>query len=145
MTITVISVDDHSLIRSAVRSVLEPNDNIDLVAEGSVGEHVLQLVEKHRPDILILDMGMPMTEDPQSDERFYPLPAVARLNREYPETAVIFLTHEASPLIIKSAIELGVRGYLLKSDNLSLSLQEAIEVVHRGGVYFSREISHLLV
>ncbi len=144
MTITVICVDDHLLIRSAVRSLLEPNDHINLVAEGSVGEHVLQLVEKHRPNILILDMGMPMTENPQSDERFYPLPTVARLNREYSETAVIFLTHEASPLIIQSAIELGVRGYLLKSDNLSLHLREAVEVVHRGGVYFSQEISSLL-
>lgn len=144
MTITVICVDDHPLIRSAVRSLLEPKDHIDLVAEGSVGAHVSQLVEKHRPDVLILDMGMPMTEEPKAEERFFPLPTVARLNREYPATAVIFLTQYASPVLIKSAIELGVRGYLLKSDNLSLHLPEAVEVVYRGGVYFSRQISDLL-
>lgn len=144
MTITVICVDDHPLIRSTVRSLLEPNDHINLVAEGSVGEHVLQLVEKHRPDVAILDMGMPMSEDSPAEVRFSPLPTVARLNTEYPATAVIFLTNDFSPLLVQSAIELGVRGYLLKSDNLYVHLSQAVEVVHRGGVYFSQEVSSLL-
>jgi DNA-binding NarL/FixJ family response regulator len=144
MPINVVSVDDHPLIRTAIRSLLEPYGKIDLVGEGFVGEHVLPLIEKHRPDVLILDVAMPQSENSQSGERFSVLQTVAQLNRDYPETAVIFLTQYASQSMSQQAISLGVRGYLLKSDDLSMNLPGAIEAVHRGGVYFSKEISDML-
>lgn len=144
MPITVVSIDDHPLIRAAVRTLLDPKENIRLLAEGSVGQHVWPLVERYRPNVLMLDIGMPLTEDTTSDQRFSPLQTVTKLHREYPETAVMFLTQYTYPLIIQRAVELGVRGYLLKSDDLSLELPVAVETIHRGGVYFSREISSLL-
>lgn len=144
MLITVVSIDDHPLIRTAIRSLLESQENIQLVAEGSVGEHVLPLVEKQKPDVLILDLAMPQTEKNQSGERFSVLQTVAQLNQNYPETAVIFLTQYASQSMSQQAVSLGVRGYLLKSDDLSLNLPGAIEAVYRGGVYFSKEISDML-
>lgn len=144
MPITVVSIDDHPLIRTAIRSLLESQENIQFVAEGSAGEHVLSLVAKHQPDALILDLAMPQLENNPSGERFPVLQTVTQLSQEFPETAVIFLTQHASHSMSQQAIGLGVRGYLLKSDDLSMNLPGAIEAVHRGGVYFSKEISQML-
>lgn len=144
MPITVVTIDDHPLIRAAVRSLLAAHSEVELVAEGYVGDHALQLVEKYRPNIVLLDIAMPQTEDKLTGERFSVLKTVARLNREYPETSVIFLTQYASQPMSQQAVALGVRGYLLKSDDLSMNLSGAIETVHHGGVFFSKEISSLL-
>lgn len=144
MPITVVTIDDHPLIRTAIRSLLESEENIQLIAEGSAGEHVLPLVEEHEPDVLILDLAMPQLEHDVSGERFPVLQTVEQLHGDFPETAVIFLTQYASQSMSQQAISLGVRGYLLKSDDLSMNLPGAIEAVHRGGVYFSKEISQML-
>ncbi|MCA9918704.1 MAG: response regulator transcription factor [Anaerolineales bacterium] len=144
MPITVVTIDDHPLIRTAILSLLESQEEIHLVAEGSAGEHVLPLTEKHKPNVLILDLAMPQTENQPSGERFPVLQTVAKLGQDFPETAVIFLTQYASQSMSQQAIRLGVRGYLLKSDDLSMNLPDAIKAVHRGGVYFSKEISQML-
>lgn len=144
MPITAVSIDDHPLIRTAIRSLLESQENIQLVGEGSAGEHVLPLVETHQPDVLILDLAMPQSENDLSGERFPILQTVSQLSQEFPDTAVIFLTQYASHSMSQQAISRGVRGYLLKSDDLSMNLPGAIEAVHRGGVYFSKEISEML-
>ncbi|MCA9941952.1 MAG: response regulator transcription factor [Ardenticatenaceae bacterium] len=144
MPITVVSIDDHPLIHAAIRSLFEDQENIRLVAEGLAGEHVLPLVEKHQPDVLILDLDMPQIENMPSGGKFPVLQTVAQLSQDFPETAVIFLTQHATHSMSQQAIRLGVRGYLLKSDDLSMNLPGAIEAVHRGGVYFSKEISQML-
>ncbi|MFZ1397673.1 MAG: response regulator transcription factor [Candidatus Promineifilaceae bacterium] len=144
MPITVVSIDDHPLIRTAIRSLLESQENIQLIAEGSAGEHVLPLVKEHEPDVLILDLMMPQWEHASSGERFPVLQTVAQLHKNFPETAVIFLTQYVSEALSQQAIRLGVRGYVLKGDDLSLNLPGAIEAVYRGGVYFSKEISQKL-
>lgn len=144
MPITVVTIDDHPLIRTAIRSLLESEENIQLIAEGSAGEHVLPLVEEYEPDVLILDLAMPQLEHDVSGERFPVLQTVEQLHGDFPETAVIFLTQHASHSMSQQAISLGIRGYLLKSDDLSMNLPGAVEAVHRGGVYFSKEISKML-
>ena len=141
--ITIITIDDHPLIREAIRSLLASRKDMKLVAEGWVGEHLLTLVEQHQPDVVILDLSMPQFADGQQ-ERFAVLPTLAKLNETFPQTAVIILSQYAVKSVIQEAIEVGVKGYLLKSDNLSLNLTGAIEAVHQGGVYFSQEISQLL-
>ncbi|MAU00640.1 MAG: hypothetical protein CL608_26140 [Anaerolineaceae bacterium] len=142
--ITIITIDDHPLIREAVRSSLASRNDMKLVGEGWVGEHLLTLVEQHQPDVVILDLGMPQFVDGQRQERFAALPTLVTLNESFPKTAVIILSQYAMKSVIQEAIEVGVKGYLLKSDNLSLNLTGAIEAVHHGGVYFSQEISQLL-
>lgn len=142
--ITVITIDDHPLIHEAVRSLLASRNDMKVVGEGMAGEHLLTLVEQHRPDVVILDLGMPQFADGQRQERFAALPALVTLNESFPQTAVIILSQYAMKSVIQEAIEVGVKGYLLKSDNLSLNLTGAIEAVHHGGVYFSQEISQIL-
>lgn len=144
-TLRVVSVDDHYLIHQAVRSLLADYPDIELVAEGNAGEHVFPLVERHRPDALILDLLMPRSAggDPETDS-FMPVPALERLRQEYPETAIIILSQYLNMRVVESAIQHGVRGYLLKSDNLSLSLPDAIKRVSVGGVFFSDQVSKAL-
>jgi DNA-binding NarL/FixJ family response regulator len=143
--IKVVSVDDHPLIHEAIRSLMADHQNMELVAEGYVGDHVFSLVEEHRPNVLILDLMMPAHENSQQkDQTFSPVPALERLVEEYPDTAIIILSQFLHKTIAQSAIDHGVRGYLLKSDNLSLNLPVAIEQVNKGGVYFSLEFSQEL-
>ena len=139
--ITVVVVDDHNLIQEAVANILGKHENIELVAKGSVGDHVIPLVAQHLPDVLILDINMPQSEESGSRaERFAILPMIAHLAKKYPQTAVIILTQHMFPTVIHKAVEYGVNGYILKSDNVSLNLATAVNTVSRGGVYYSPTI-----
>jgi len=143
--ITVVAVDDHHLIRQGVRSLLEPREDMELVGEGSTGDDVLSLVEEFKPDILLLDLSMPQSgTDGASGEQFKALPTIARLTKTHPDTDIIVLTQYFVPVIIQGAIDLGVKGYLLKTDDLSLNLPSAVDTVSRGGVYFSETIGQEL-
>jgi DNA-binding NarL/FixJ family response regulator len=136
--IKVVSVDDHPLIHEAIRSLLADRDGIELVAEGYTGDDLFQLLEEHHPDVLVLDLMMPQHENGHPEkESFAPLQALARLRTQFPGTAVVILSQFLHKSIAQGAVEHGVKGYLLKSDNLSLNLPTAIEQVNRGGVYFS--------
>lgn len=143
--IKVVSVDDHYLIHQAIRSLLADRNDIELVGEGSAGEQIFPLIEEHRPNVLILDLIMPQVVggDPEVDA-FLPTPTLVKLRQEYPETAVIILSQYLNRRIVQSAIQHGVRGYLLKSDNLTLNLPDAVKEVDRGGVFFSVAVSREL-
>ncbi|MFQ5420999.1 MAG: response regulator [Anaerolineae bacterium] len=141
----VVAIDDHPLIRQAIRNMLASRDEILLVAEGSAGEHLFPLMAEHRPDVLILDLGLPQTSSGNTGgQNFQVLPAVASLHQEYPATAVIILSQHIIASLVRQAAEIGMKGYLLKSDDLSLSLPDAIETVSKGGVFFSESISRVL-
>jgi len=144
-TIRVVSVDDHYLIHEAIRSLLTDHENIELVGAGSAGDQIFPLVEKYAPDVLILDLIMPrlVGGNPEVDA-FIPGPTLIKLREVYPETAVIILSQYLNRRIVQSAVQHGVRGYLLKSDNLSLNLPDAIKEVNRGGVFFSVAVSREL-
>jgi len=138
-TIKVVSIDDHPLIHEAIRSLLSNYDHIDHVGEGYVGDDVIPLVNRHRPNVIILDLIMPQSED--NERRFTPLQVLAEIRQQFQEVSVIILSQYLHQGIAQVAIEHGVRGYLLKSDNLSLNLPAAIEQVNKGGVYFSTAFS----
>jgi len=143
--IRVVSIDDHHLIHEAIRSLLDDEENIQLVADGYAGEDVLRLVEYYRPHILILDLMMPQVKDDELDsERFLALPMLERLHQEFPAMGIIILSQYLHYEIAQVAIQNGVRGYLLKSDNLSLYLATAIKQVHRGQIFFSQAFSREL-
>jgi DNA-binding NarL/FixJ family response regulator len=142
--IKVVVVDDHALIREAIKGMLVGQRDMVLVAEGSTGEHVFSLVNKHRPDVLILDLNMPQSSSSRDNEKFPVMDSLTRLNEEFPEVAVIVLSQYASRPFIDAAINNNVRGYLLKSDDMTLNLLDAIHTVVQGGTLFSREINTIL-
>lgn len=142
--ITVLVVDDHALIHEAIRSRLDDHDDIKIVAEGMVGEQVLPLVARHRPDIVLLDLRMPQRAGDRDSSAFPFLEVIARLSQMYPETRVIILSQYAIPGEVQEIMRRGARGYVLKGDILSLRLAEAIKSVHAGHSFFSRAVQQIL-
>ena len=142
-TITIVAIDDHPLIRQAIKSIVGTKENMELVAEGAVASDALKLTEQYQPDVLLLDLNMPRDEHDNAGH-FQALPTIARLRDQHPHTSIIILTQHYIPVIIRGAIQSGVSGYLLKSDDLSLNLSGAIETVAQGGAYFSETVSQKL-
>lgn len=141
--ITVISVDDHPLMSETIRTMLLKNEKIELVAQGAVGEDVMTLVEQHRPDVLILDLSMPQNRESKS-EKFQVMPTIAKLTKTYPDLGIIIFSQYFIPGIIRDIVQKGVRGYLLKSDALSLELATSVVTVNQGGVAFSKAVTETL-
>jgi DNA-binding NarL/FixJ family response regulator len=139
---SVVAVDDHPLIRHAIARQLEDQEDLTLLAEGCSGDDVLALVEQYRPDVLLLDLDMPQSRSGDRERRFQAFPAIGKIRHVWPETAIILLTQHLKPLLIKGAIERGVLGYLLKDDDLSLNVPEAIRAVSKGGMYLSETARH---
>lgn len=137
--ITVVVVDDHHLMLKIIREMVAKREDIELVGEGHLGEHVLPLIETYQPNVLVLDLNMPQSEDPSSG-RFAIMPTLSQLADQHPNTAIIIFTQHLFPAILQKAAEQGVSGYILKSDGLSLNLAAAIETVGQGGVYYSETI-----
>lgn len=146
--ITVVTLDDHHLVREGIRRLLDEDPTLELVGEGWAGEQLEPLLAQHRPDVLLLDVGMPQSAtEPSgpSENTFRLLPTLARLQQQYPTVRVIIVSQYASPVLIESAIELGVYGYLLKDDIFSRYLADAIHAVMCGECYFSEGVTRRLV
>ncbi len=143
--ITVIMVDDHYLIREGIRSILATSTEIELVAEGADGAALERLVKEFAPDIALVDLDMPQNKLEQDGSRFHAFSSIAQLKKEQPDTQFIIVTQHITKAMIEGAVSVGINGYLLKDDALSLHLIEAIQAVHLKGVYFSGEVSRALV
>lgn len=92
MTITVVTLDDHYLIREGVRRMLDAHRDIELVGEGTTGAELYPLVAQYQPDIVLLDLGLPHTAQGAHTERtfeFSAFPVVARLRTEYSNRQII--------------------------------------------------------
>ncbi len=148
MAITVVTLDDHLLIREGIRRMLDSHTDVELVAEGSTGSDLLPLVEQYQPDIVLLDLGMPQTVRESRKGQgieFSAFPVIAQLRKSHPKTRIIIVSQYGSKTLAEGALEVGVKGYLLKSDALTQNLVEAIRMVHWGGVYFSDTITGKLM
>lgn len=125
--IKIIIADDHPLFRMGVKSLLLSNDTIDLLAEAENGEEAISLIEKHNPDIVILDIDMPKMNGTE----------VAKfIKTKELEIKIIFLTSHSNLQTFNRAIELNVKGFLFKESALE-ELNECIERVNNNGTYIS--------
>ena len=142
--IRVVVVDDHVVSRKGIINLIERNERITVVAEGWVGDHVLELLQAHRPHVLITDLLMPAHEDDQKGMLFEPVSALQKAIRTYPDTAVIVLSQEDDIQTIQSLAEVGVKGYMLKTDDFAEILDKAVEMIHLGATYFSPEVQDVI-
>lgn len=143
--IRVVIVDDHVIVRKGVISIVADNPSIEVVGEGSAGNHVLELLAAHRPDVLIVDLQMPARLGGPKGLLFEPITTLQRAIQEYPETAVLVLSQEHNVQTIQSLAEAGIRGYILKTDDFTTFLDKAIEMVVGGIPYFSHEVMEVIV
>jgi two-component system response regulator NreC len=133
--ISVLVADDHSVVREGVRRLIEGESDIQLCGEAADGREVLEQVETHRPNVVILDITMP---------RLSGLETLERVRSKHPEVKTILLSVHADPPMIQNAISLGADGYLLKNAR-SDEILSAIRAVTRGGSYFSPTVAKEIV
>ncbi len=138
MTIRVIAVDDHHLILKALSDLLRDYPGIQLVATSNQGSQLLNLVKDHHPDVAIVDIGM-------TGDTFDPISSVRTLHERYPNVKVLILTGYDDGLWARELVKAGASGYMLKSDDFSLSIPQAVRALSQGGKFFSPGVADKLV
>jgi two-component system response regulator NreC len=128
--LTVVLADDHVVVRSGLRLLLEAEPGLAVVGECGDVAGAMQAVEDERPDVLVLDLHMP--GEPS-------LAAIPRLRELHPDTHVIVLTAQRDPSFAAEALRLGASGYLPKEAAES-QLLEAIRVAVDGGTYLEPQL-----
>jgi DNA-binding NarL/FixJ family response regulator len=123
--IGIVLADDHALIRSGLRRVLDRESDLAVVGEAGDVEAALALTERHQPGVVVLDLNMPGTPT---------LAAIPRFIEASPASAIVVLTMEAEPGFARTALSAGARGYVLK-DAAEAELVEAVRSVLAGGTY----------
>ncbi|MGL4819075.1 MAG: response regulator [Bacilli bacterium] len=135
MKINIVLIDDHKLFREGIKRILEFEESFQVVAEGSDGTEAVRIVEKHNPDIIVMDINMPGMNGVE---------ATAELVAKYPDVKVIILSIHDDENYVMHALKTGALGYLLKEMDAD-TLIKAIKVVHEGGSYLHPRIAHNLV
>ena len=133
--IRVLIVDDHALVRSGLRRVLEQEKDIEPVGEAGTGREAVFQARDLKPDVILLDVVMP----DQSGLDVLPM-----LVHEHPEVKVLLLSMQDDPRYVREAFAAGASGYVLK-EAADVEVVAAIREVARGGRYVNPELGARLV
>lgn len=134
-SIRVLLADDEAMVRAGVRAILAAADGIEVVAEAGDGREALDLALRHRPDVVLLDIRMPVLDG---------LGAAAELRRTLPDAAVVMLTTFSEDEYITDALDSGAAGFLLKSGD-PYELMAAVRAAHGGASYLSPQVAHRVI
>ncbi|HZI73881.1 MAG TPA: response regulator transcription factor, partial [Gemmatimonadales bacterium] len=132
--ITVLVADDHMIVRSGIRHVLEGEADFSVVGEAASAAEALESVLQLGPDVVVLDISMPGMSG---------LEVTARLRSASPRTRVLILSMHDNAEYVLESVRAGAHGYLLK-DTAATELREAIRTVCRGQSYFSPPVASRL-
>jgi DNA-binding NarL/FixJ family response regulator len=132
--IGILAVDDHTIFRQGIVSLLSGQPDMRLVAQGSNGLEAIQQFRAHRPDVTLMDLQMPEMNG---------LDAIIAIRGEFPDARIIVLTTYIGDVQVLRALKAGARGYLLKN-TLHRNLLETIRAVHSGKKSLSPEASYEL-
>ncbi len=128
--IKVVIADDHTLFREGLRRILSLEKDVLVVGETSRGDEVIKVVERTKPDILLLDLKMPKGDLVQN---------LLEVKEKNPATRVLILTAYSEDENVLNAAKGGARGYVLKGIDFPTLLQ-AIKTLHKGGIWIDREL-----
>jgi two-component system, NarL family, response regulator NreC len=126
--------DDHTVMRSGLRALLERQSHFEIVGEAENGRDAVSLSASLLPDVIIMDVGMPALNG---------IEATKALLRQSPSTGVVILSMHSDETYVLRSLKAGARAYLLK-DSAASDLLAAIEAVSQGKSFFSSGIRHLL-
>ena len=129
--IKVLVVEDHSVVREGIVSVLNRQKDITVVAEAKNGKEAIALHKEHQPDITMMDLRMPQMEG---------LEAVIQIRAATPKANIIILTTYDTDEDIYQCLQAGARGYLLK-DATSAELTNAVRQVHQGKRFIPADVA----
>ena len=127
MRVRVLLADDHTVVRRGLVNLLTASGSCEVVAEAADGEEAVQAVARHRPQVAILDIGMP---------RLNGLEAARRIRQHHPETRILVLTAHGEDEYVLPLVRAGVAGYLLK-DSAVDDLLDAVRAVAAGRTWFA--------
>jgi len=133
--IRVLLTDDHTLFRQGLRTLLAAEPDIEVVGEASNASDAVAFVHEVRPDVVLMDVGMPGLSS---------FEATRQIRKQRPETRVIFLSMYDDEDYLSESVEIGASGYILKESPAD-QLVSAIREVHRGGNYLSPRLLTRLV
>jgi RNA polymerase sigma factor (sigma-70 family) len=135
MSIRVLLADDHGVVRKGLRFLLERQPDMEIVGEAADGREAVRLAEAENPDIVIMDIAMPLLNG---------IEATAQIVKRNPAIAVIILSVHSDEDYLLSSLNAGAKGYLLK-DSAEVDLVRAIEAVRKGTPFFSPEIAKTML
>jgi two-component system, NarL family, response regulator NreC len=133
--ITIVLADDHLVVRSGLRMVLERAGGFEVVSEAGDADSALRTVLGHKPAILVLDLNMP--------GELTSLDAIPRVREVSPATRVVVLTMQDDPQFARRALRAGAAGYVLK-EAADDELVEAVRCVAEGGTYLNPRLGAML-
>ncbi len=131
----ILITDDHAIVRTGLRTLLQSEPSLDLVGEASGGYEAIDLVAETSPDILLLDLSMPDLDG---------IEVTKKLKPKYPELRILILTIHEDKALVREAIKAGASGYILKRAAES-ELVSAINVLMRGDMYVDHSLLSTLV
>ena len=135
MSIIVIIADDHSIVREGLKLLLETQPDIKVTGSASNGRETVHLVERLKPDVVVMDIVMPELNG---------IDATRKIKETCPGTKVVILSMHSASEHIFQALYAGAHGYILK-ESAGKELIDAIRAVHLGNRYLSRKISDLVI
>lgn len=124
--IRIVIADDHEIVRSGLKMLLESDSEMQVVGEAADGEQACELVSREDPDILLMDISMPPGQSG--------LVACGHITKEHPRTRIIVVTMFAEPEYLYFTLRGGASGYLLKNSSCE-ELLNAVRTVNAGGTY----------
>ena len=133
--ITIVLADDHAVVRSGLRALLEKEDDLEVVAESGDVEAARRSVLGYKPTVLVLDLNMPGGSS---------LEAIPRIAEQSPGTSVVVLTMQEDPAFAREALQAGARGYVPKHA-AGEELVQAIRAAAGGGTWLNPDLGARLV
>jgi len=133
--ITVILADDHTVVRQGLRALLDAEEDMQVVGEADNGRQAVQIAQRLRPDVVVMDIGMPSLNG---------LEATRQITKESPGSKVLILSSYSDEEYVQQLTEAGATGYLIKQ-TASQDLVMAIREVKKGNAFFSPAISKRLL
>lgn len=133
--ISIIIADDHPMFREGVRQALSTDTMLNVVGVASDGEQALRLLIEHSSDVAILDMNMP---------KMTGIAVVKEYKKQQGKTGIIFLTMFDDEDILNEAMDIGVKGYILK-ESASIDIVNAVYAVSKGEYYISPRLTGKII
>jgi DNA-binding NarL/FixJ family response regulator len=134
LKVRILVADDHAVVRSGLKTILESHQGWEICAEAQNGEEAVALARRYRPDVAVLDLNMPGITG---------LEASGEIKKSLPGIELIILTCHYSEPLLAALVKTGALGFVLKSD-ADRDLLAAVEAVRRGEAYVSRRIDAML-
>jgi DNA-binding NarL/FixJ family response regulator len=131
MPLRILVADDHHVVRAGLRTLLETKRGWQVCAEAANGREAVEKAGKLKPDVAVLDIGMPLLNG---------IEATRQIRKVSPETEVLILTMHDSEVMIQGVLEAGARGYILK-DDADRNLLAAVEALRLHKPYLSSRVS----